>query len=58
MLPKFEEEKFSYEDYDKFLALASKLTRFLVKCGLVYEAKVAGTLLNNIAAKIKSHLGE
>lgn len=41
MLPEIE-EKISYEDYDKFLTLASNLTHFLDK----------------IATKIESRLGE
>lgn len=52
------EEKISYEDYNKFLTLASNLTHFLDKIGLTYEAKTADEFLDNIAAKIESHLGE
>jgi len=52
------EEKISYEDYNKFLTLASNLTHFLDKIGLTYEAKTADEFLDNIAAKVESHLGE
>lgn len=57
MLPEVE-EKISYEDYNKFLTLASNLTHFLNKIGLTYESKAADEFLDNIAAKIESHLGE
>jgi len=57
MLPEVE-EKISYEDYNKFLTLASNLTHFLDKIGLTYESKAADEFLDNIAAKIESHLGE
>lgn len=57
MLPEIE-EKISYEDYDKFLTLASNLTHFLDKIGLTHDAKVADDFLDKIATKIESRLGE
>lgn len=47
MLPEIE-EKISYEDYDKFLTLASNLTHFLDKIGLTYDAKVTEAFLDNL----------
>lgn len=57
MLPEVE-EKISYEEYNKFLALASNIIYFLNKIGLTKDAKAADEFLDSIAVKIEKHIGE
>lgn len=57
MLPEIE-KKISYEEYNKFLALASNLTCLLDKIGFTYEAKTVNDFLKSTAAKLEKYIGE